>query len=308
MQLARNLFRSTRDGASGEGTNLRTLTVSAVVAAAALAVAIAGALAVGSGGGIDSINLFVQGTLSGNSKQLLGGLISAASLYALAAGMVSAVNPCGFAMLPAYLGLYMGSNLTGDNAVGPVRSILRAVVVGAAVSAGFILLFGIVGAVAGVSVSFVGQVLPWLGLAIGGALVAAGAWMVSGGKLYTSLAARAAGRLGNPNQVNVKSYFMFGLSYGTASLSCTLPIFLGVVGIGVTGAAVQKVVGNFFLFAIGMGLVIMAMTLGMAIFKGTVVTVMRKALPYIQPVAAGFMLLAGAYIVFYWLTVGRSLL
>ena len=29
--------------------------------------------------------------------------------YAFGAGMVSAVNPCGFAMLPAYLGLYLGS-------------------------------------------------------------------------------------------------------------------------------------------------------------------------------------------------------
>ena len=29
--------------------------------------------------------------------------------YAFGAGMVSAVNPCGFAMLPAYLGLYLGT-------------------------------------------------------------------------------------------------------------------------------------------------------------------------------------------------------
>src|SRR5216684_7709181 len=29
--------------------------------------------------------------------------------YAFAAGMVAAVNPCGFALLPAYVGLYLGS-------------------------------------------------------------------------------------------------------------------------------------------------------------------------------------------------------
>mgnify|MGYP001611737333 FL=1 len=28
--------------------------------------------------------------------------------YAFGAGMVSTVNPCGFAMLPAYLGLFLG--------------------------------------------------------------------------------------------------------------------------------------------------------------------------------------------------------
>ena len=50
----------------------------------------------------------------------------------------------------------------------------------------------------------------------------------------------------------------------------------------------------------------MVMTLGMAIFKGAMVRLMRRALPYIQPIASAFMVIAGGYIVFYWLTVGRS--
>lgn len=286
----------------------RSLVLPMVVAGAALAVAIVGAAVVSGEGGIDQINLFVEGTLSGNSQQWLGGLISASALFALAAGMASAVNPCGFAMLPAYLGLYLGSNPNQEQSLSPVRTMGRALLVGGAVSAGFILLFGVVGAIVGASASFVGSVLPWLGLAIGVALVLVGAWMVGGGKLYTGFAARLASRMGDPSQVNAKGYFLFGLSYGTASLSCTLPIFISVVGIGVAGFSLQKVIGNFFLYAIGMGMVIIAMTLGMAIFKGAMVKLMRKALPFIQPLAAGFMVVAGTYIVFYWLTVGRDLL
>jgi len=286
----------------------RSLVLPVVVAGAALALAIVGAVLVGSGGGTDSLNLFVDGTLSGNSQQFLGGLIGASALFALAAGMASAVNPCGFAMLPAYLGLYLGTNLKEEDQLSPARNIGRALVVGGAVSAGFIILFGVVGGVVGVSASFVSNILPWLGLAIGIVLVMVGAWMVGGGKLYSGLAARAASHMGDPNQVSTKGYFMFGLSYGTASLSCTLPIFIAVVGIGVAGLSIQTVVGNFFLYAAGMGLVIMGMTLGMAIFKGTMVVLMRKALPYIQPIASGFMVIAGTYIVFYWLTIGRDLL
>ena len=278
------------------------------VAGIALAVAIVGAVIVGSGGGTDTLNLFVDSTLSGNSQQFLGGLIGASALFALAAGMASAVNPCGFAMLPAYLGLYLGADIKEGEKINPARNLGRALVIGGAVSAGFIILFGVVGAIIGVSASLVSDVLPWLGLAIGVGLVAVGAWMVGGGKLYTGLAARAAGHMGNPNQVSTKGYFMFGLSYGTASLSCTLPIFISVVGIGVAGFSAQTVVGNFFLYALGMGLVIMVMTLGMAFFKGAMVNLMRKALPFIQPIASGFMVVAGAYIVFYWLTIGRDLL
>lgn len=284
----------------------RTWLVTGLVAAAALAVAIGGAMAVGSGSGIDPVNLFVEGKLSGNSQEFLGGLIGGTALFALAAGMASAVNPCGFAMLPAYLGLYLGSNLAEEQRPGPVAAVLRGLVVGGAVSAGFILLFGIVGGAVGLSASFISDLLPWLGLIIGAALVAAGAWMVAGGKLYSGIAARAADRLGNPNTVSIGSFFTFGVSYGTASLSCTLPIFIAVVGIGSATDSVLQVVGNFFLYALGMGMVIMAMTLGMAIFKDEMVRSMRRALPYVQPVASAFMVIAGAYIVFYWLTVGRG--
>ena len=287
---------------------LKTLALPVAVATIALTVAIAGALIVGTGGGTDSINLFVDGTLSGNSSNFLGGLIGASALFAFAAGMASAVNPCGFAMLPAYLGLYLGSGLVGDAKLSAAQSLQRALVVGGAVSAGFVILFGIVGAIIEVSASVVSDFISWLGLAIGGGLVLVGAWMVGGGKLYTGIAARAAGRMGNPNQVSTKGYFMFGLSYGTASLSCTLPIFISVVGIGVAGFSAATVVGNFFLYALGMGSVIMGLTLGMAIFKGAMVKLMRKALPFIQPIASGFMVVAGTYIVFYWLTIGRDLL
>ncbi len=56
-----------------------------------------------------------------------------------------------------------------------------------------------------------------------------------------------------------------------------------------------------------MGLVIMALTIGMAFFKGSMVGMLRKALPYIQPFGSVLMVLAGTYIVFYWLTIGGLL-
>ena len=286
----------------------RTLAIPVAVATTALAVAIGGALIDDASGGTDRINLFVDGTLSGNSSDFLGGLIGPSSLFALAAGMASAVNPCGFAMLPAYLGLYLGSSLQENERLSPARSLVRALVIGGAVSAGFVILFGTVGTIIGVSASVVSSFIPWLGLAVGFGLVLIGAWMVGGGKMYTSLAARTASHIGNPNQVSAKGYFLFGLSYGSASLSCTLPIFISVVGIGVAGFSASTVVGNFFLYALGMGLVIMGLTLGMAMFKGAMVKLMRQVLPFMQPIASGLMVIAGTYIIFYWLTVGRNLL
>ena len=56
-----------------------------------------------------------------------------------------------------------------------------------------------------------------------------------------------------------------------------------------------------------MGMVIIGLTVGMALVKGAMVGVLRKALPYIQPVGTWMMILAGSYIIFYWLTIGELL-
>ena len=285
---------------------IRSVVLPVAVAAVALATAFIGALIIGSDNGIDDVNLFVE-RLSGDSSSWLGGLVGASALFALAAGMASAVNPCGFAMLPAYLGMYLGDAGDPEKAVRPIQQIGRAVLVGLTVTTGFVVLFGIVGLIIGLGASFIGDLLQWLGLFIGIGLALVGARMVGGGKLYTGVAARAASHMGNPAQVSMKGYFIFGISYGTASLSCTLPIFLAVVGISVAGRGASLVLSDFLLFALGMGMVIMALTLGMAFFKTAMVGALRKILPYTQPVGAWLMVIAGTYIVFYWLTIGGLL-
>ena len=284
----------------------RTIILPLVVVALSLATAFIGAVILGNDRGIDEVHLFVE-RLSGDSGSWLGGVGGASSLFALAAGMASAVNPCGFAMLPAYLGMYIGDEVGQTIVTSPLEHFGRAILVGLTVTAGFVVLFSVVGVVIGLGADFVGDLLQWLGLLIGIGLVLAGAWMVGGGKFYSGVAARAASHMGNPTDVSMKGYFIFGISYGTASLSCTLPIFLAVVGISVAGVGVSSVLSDFLLFALGMGLVIMALTLGMAFFKTAMVSALKKALPYIQPLGSGLMVISGTYIVFYWLTIGGLL-
>ena len=281
--------------------------IPALVASVALTVAVVGALIVRSGSGVDSINTFVE-TLSGNSSSSIGGLGILAPLgFAFTAGVASAFNPCGFAMLPAYIGLYLGDKNTAGVETSPVRNIARALLIGGLVTAGFIVLFSVVGLITQGARTVVRDVLPWVGLFIGIGLAIVGSWLLGGGKLYAGLAQRVAARMGDPSQANVRGYFLFGLSYGTASLSCTLPIFLTVVGTSLAVSTLGTSIRQFLAYGLGMGLVIVALTLGMALFKETVSGGMRKALPYIQPVGSWLMVIAGTYIVFYWLSIGGLL-
>ena len=240
----------------------RGVLIAVGIAAVAYAIAVLGALWLRNAEGIDGVNRFVE-LLSGSS----GSSISNVGIklgFAYAVGAASAVNPCGFAMLPAYLGLYVSGGNQDQDRRQPIRLVSRAVMVGLSVSVGFVALFGAVGLILAFgSQAVVVAALPWVGLAVGVLLIGAGAYMATGGKIYTSLAQRAASRIGDPSQLNVPGYALFGVSYGLASLSCTLPLFLAVLGVGAgLSSGFLDTLSQFLLYAAGMGSVIMALTLG----------------------------------------------
>lgn len=291
---------------STEQTNImKTYLLPAFAVIVPLVVAFGGAFITGTGTTAVVDNAL---KISGGASQQLEDLSGFLPLgFAFGAGLVASVNPCGFAMLPAYLALYMGSTAEAEQQTNVFARLGKALLIGAVVTLGFIVLFGIAGLIIGGGARQVIDVIPWIGLTIGIVLTFVGGWLLGGGKIYTSIAQQASTKFGDPSKVGVKGYFLFGLSYGTASLSCTLPIFIAVLGIGVATNTLVDSLVSFVLFGLGMGTVILVLTIAMALFKGALVGALRKILPYTQPVSAAFMILAGAYIVFYWLTEGELL-
>ncbi len=220
--------------------------------------------------------------------------------FAFGAGIVAAVNPCGFAMLPAYLSLYLGSQEEGFEKRSAIGRALRAVLIGGVVSLGFVLLFGLAGVIVAAGGSTILGSMPWVGTVIGGALILMGLWMLAGRTLYTGVFERLAARVGDPTAMGVRGFFLFGLAYGLASLSCTLPVFLAVVGGGLTAGSFVSGAGQFVSYGLGMTSVLLILTVALALFKRGVVSRLRGLVPYVQILSAALLVLAGAYIVFYW--------
>ncbi len=106
--------------------------------------------------------------------------------------------------------------------------------------------------------------------------------------------------------MSVPGFFLFGLAYGAASLSCTLPAFLAVVGSSLASGGDLAGAGRFFGFGLGMAAVLMTLTLALAFFKQGLVRWLRRAVPYVQLASAIFLVLAGAYVIFYWLSSGSG--
>ena len=70
-------------------------------------------------------------------------MISVDLAFPLAAGLIAAFNPCGFAMLPAYLSYFLG--LESDNDDNREVGILNGLKVSLTLSLGFVFVFAIIG-------------------------------------------------------------------------------------------------------------------------------------------------------------------
>lgn len=227
--------------------------------------------------------------------------------FAFVAGMVAAVNPCGFVMLPAYLTIYLrdASDVDDDTSLaGAAKRGSKAVYVSLAMGLGFIALFGTAGLLVSASQELVKETLPWIGFTLGILMALIGAYILLGGKIYTGVAQRMADRVGDPRVSSLGGYFLFGISYALASLSCTLPIFLSVVTSSFGREGFLSGLIQFVAYAGGMAFLIMIVTIGIALFKSAILNPLRRSMQYVERVSAVILAVVGAYLVFYWLTEG----
>src|SRR6266542_1964360 len=233
------------------GSSRRRAVLAAAVTLLVLAVAVIAGLTSPTTGGAPVI--FVE-----RISSAISGAASHAGeiwwIYAFALGAVAAFNPCGFALLPAYLGLYLrdGASRSG---VGPRLS--RSIGVAATVGATFTVLFGAVGAVFEMASALIVRSLPWIGLGVGVLLVLMGGLILSGKLSGSSLPQRLATRVGRgAGAPGMRGYAAFGLAYGAASLGCTLPLFLALMGTATAASGGWNAPIAFVLYGAGMAAVL----------------------------------------------------
>ncbi len=252
--------------------------------------------------------LGISGRLTENVTRAQQG-VGISTLFAVFLGVAAAFNPCGFVMLPTYLTLYI-SDGRGMNASdsSTVKQLGRGVLISSALGAGFIALFGTVGAIFALGAEGLtrsgGQIFPWLGFGLGIILPLMGAYILAGGKIYAGAPQSYAGKIGNVQERTLKGYFLFGISYALASLSCTLPLFLGLISTSLSSGGFLNAMIQFISYGLGMTAVITVLTLALAFFKGGLVSAMRRIIPYITPISAIMLIAVGAYLIFYWMTEG----
>lgn len=213
--------------------------------------------------------------------------------FAFSAGMVATVNPCGFAMIPAYLGLFL-ANKDAPQTKSPVASGLR---VGLLVMAAFVATFVAVGAVFQLVSTAIVNVIPWAALAVGVLLVVVGLSVLAGKHIgLRSIQIRFK------RDNSARSIALFGVAYAVASVSCTLPIFLAVTSAATTAGSVPEGIVVFAAYGLGMGAVLVALAIAVATSRQAIVGRMQRVMPYVERIGGWLLLGSGVFIVYYWAT------
>jgi cytochrome c-type biogenesis protein len=224
------------------------------------------------------------------------GLDPGALTLALGAGLVAAVNPCGFALLPAYLSLFV----IGDQPVSPAAAVGRALRATTALTLGFCGVFVVFGlAVAPIAAS-VQAYLPSFTVVLGALLALVGLWLLAGRRLPSvAMPKRRGDTSGTPLVASWPTMAGFGASYAVASLGCTIAPFLAVVAASFRSGSTAAGIALFLAYAVGMGLTVGVAAVAVAVARRSLVTSMRRAGRLVSRLGGLVLAVAGGYVAWY---------
>lgn len=223
---------------------------------------------------------------------------------AFAAGLVAALNPCGFAMLPAYLVLVV----RGEGPDGPeagagtstgLASVGRALAATAGMALGFLTVFGLFGVLTISAAATVQRYLPYLTVVIGIVLVALGIWLLFGRELMLLTPKHPARRWAPTARLG--SMYGYGVSYAIASLSCTIGPFLAVTAAGLRRGSVAGSASIYLAYTAGLSLVVGVLAVAAASASSALVNRLRRILPYVNRISGALLVLVGLYVGYYGL-------
>jgi len=223
------------------------------------------------------------------------------ALLALAfgAGLLAPVNPCGFAVLPAFIAYAIGADSdtatsTGRGMATRLAGGLRA---GIALSLGFAGTFTLIGLLLAIGMRSVIGVVPWAAALLGGILAVGGVAMLLGRRIPLRLPTRRAG----PARQGPTGVIAFGAGYALASASCTLALLLSVLTQALASTNLSGVLAVFAAYAAGSATLLLTLALFAAFTSSMINRFLRRLLPHMNRIMGGVLALSGGYLLLYWL-------
>ena len=212
--------------------------------------------------------------------------------YSLLLGVLAAVNPCGFVLLPAYLVSYLS---VADDADATTR-VRRSLSVGSSVSAGFLVVFLLVGAISRLFTNWIELNAKYAALVVGLVLIVMGVRMLSGWRPRLWIPVFN----GDTRRSRIGGMFMFGMVYAVASIGCTIGLLTTAILGSFSRNGVLSGVFSVVMYGAGMAVFVMALTTSLAFANTALVRAGRGVMSVVSHVSSGLILITGVYLTWYW--------
>ena len=221
--------------------------------------------------------------------------------FSFVSGMLATVNPCGFVMLPVYISMFLSSKERQVNQSNFVYKLLNIFKISISLGLGFLIIFGAVGLAVTGGLLFIQPILSWLSTLIGFFLVGLGIYTFSGKSLYLSFPQKLSYKINISQDSKFKNFFLYGLSYGIASISCTLPLFIALISNAINSGGLTNGIKQFISYSLGMTSVILVITLFASFIKNFSLLKKTSLTKFYQYPAGLIITLVGMYLIIYWI-------
>jgi cytochrome c biogenesis protein CcdA len=203
-----------------------------------------------------------------------------------------------------------------------IKRLTYSTLVGLLATTGFIAIFGLVGfGISGAGTGIV-KFFPWIAILSGIIIIGIGAAKIFGKTIHINIPLprglvyivgsgsnnnNSSNNNNNGKLLSYPNFFLFGIGYAIASLSCTLPIFLLVVFQGLSAGGIAQGSIVFLTYSLGMGLVMITVSIAIGISNQTFVNWLKRIGSKMNTITSIVLILAGSYLIYYNLVIGRLL-
>ena len=209
---------------------------------------------------------------------------------AFSAGLLAVLAPCSLPMLPSFVSYFLNSE-------GKKSSLESAIFFGFTTVAGFLTIFLAIGVLPSFALNILSSRIILVAPFIGVILIILGL-----GSLFTDVFSNIPVlRTATPKGTGFRSFYIYGLGYGAASMACSFPVFVLLVLQSATAGGFASILSMFLAYGLGAASVLVplsvALTFGRDVFYMRLLTV----LPFVKKINALILILAGAYMIYYGL-------
>jgi cytochrome c-type biogenesis protein len=211
-------------------------------------------------------------------------------VLALLTGLLSFFAPCAFPLLPGYISYYLGRYEGGPTLSGSVKA-------GIASATGINGMFALIGAAVAVGGVAVKPYITYFAPIVGVGIVLLGLSMVFGkaeifrkfGGVLSSYSSKLGGR------ARYSGLFLYGVGYGLAAMGCQAPVFIALIFAGLATGGVLEAFMVFLSFSIGMGCMMITVSVIVGTAKMKLLTRLKELIPLINRACGVIIIFVGVY-------------